>query len=152
MRKLLALLLLTLAASGCAYAQIIGSSQSRYDGITHIEVFANSAMPIRAGQAAQRTQLQIYRVDDIHLIEEEINVGVPASEAAAMAHLQRQAAAIRKRYQARIQQAAAGMSRAVAYRLSRIPAVVINQKFVLYGITDIDAAADIFQHSQGGHQ
>ncbi|WP_162846528.1 TIGR03757 family integrating conjugative element protein [Corticibacter populi] len=148
------MLLLALAAGAGtgAHAQIIASSQARYQGITHVEVFANSAMPIRAGQAAQRTQLQIFRVDDVQLIEEEINVGVPASEAAAMAHLQRQEAAIRRKYQARIQQASTGMSRAIAYRLSRIPAVVINQKFVLYGITDIDAAADLFQQRQANLQ
>lgn len=120
---------------------------AKYQGITHIDVFANSAMHVEPGFAPEFAIVQIYRVDGMSLVEQEINIQLPPNEAEAMEFMRDYDAQFRAKYQERIDNAARGLSQAIGHKLTRIPAVVINQRFVVYGVTDLDEVATLFQQS-----
>jgi integrating conjugative element protein (TIGR03757 family) len=100
--------------------------------------------------SAPAYQLQVYRLDAMTLIEEQLSQGLPAVEAQALAVLQRMESEIRRKYQAQIINASNGMTLAIHYRLDRLPAVVIDRKAVIYGVPDVERALAIYQQSAGG--
>lgn len=116
---------------------------------TTVEVFANMATLVAVPQAPSY-KLQVYRLDVMALIEQQLSQGLPSVEADALAHLQRMEAQIRRKYQAHIVNAANGMTMAIHYKLDRLPAVVINRQAVIYGVPDVDKALTIYQQQSGG--
>lgn len=116
---------------------------------TTVEVFANMATLVPV-PSAPAYQLQVYRLDAMTLIEEQLSQGLPAVEAQALSVLQRMESEIRRKYQAQIINASNGMTLAIHYRLDRLPAVVIDRKAVIYGVPDVERALAIYQQSAGG--
>lgn len=116
---------------------------------TTVEVFANMATLVAVPQTPSY-KLQVYRLDVMALIEQQLSQGLPGVEADALAHLQRMEAQIRRKYQAHIVNAANGMTMAIHYKLDRLPAVVINRQAVIYGVPDVDTALAIYQQQSGG--
>ena len=110
-------------------------------GIVSVEVFANSAMHITPSspQGLPYT-LHIYRLDALQQIEQQINQGLPQTEAEALRWLQDNQARIRRKLTPQAVQAANGLTLAAHYRLSRIPAIVINKRVAVYGVTDVHQA------------
>lgn len=102
-----------------------------------------------AAPQAPAYKLQVYRLDVMALIEQQLSQGLPSVEADALAHLQRLEAQIRRKYQAHIVNAANGMTMAIHYKLDRLPAVVINRQAVIYGVSDVDKALAIYQQQMG---
>ncbi len=103
-----------------------------------------------AAPPAPAYKLQVYRLDVMALIEQQLSQGLPGVEADALAHLQRMEGQIRRKYQAHIVNAANGMTMAIHYKLDRLPAVVINRQAVIYGVPDVDKALAIYQQQSGG--
>lgn len=116
---------------------------------TTVEVFANMATLVAVPQTPSY-KLQVYRLDVMALIEQQLSQGLPGVEADALAQLQRMEAQIRRKYQAHIVNAANGMTMAIHYKLDRLPAVVINRQAVIYGVPDVDKALAIHQQQSGG--
>lgn len=119
--------------------------QARYQGITHVEVFANSAVHIPQSDLHNHAVVSIYRIDGLAMLEEELNINLPSNEAQAYRYMIEKEAEIKKKYQSRINNAASGLTLAIQYKLNRLPAVVFNQRFVIYGVNDLEQAAMIFQ-------
>lgn len=128
---------------------LLGSAQAQ--GVTTVEVFANSAMPITpAADPALPFQLKVYRLDAMQNAEHLLNQRLPQNEEEAMAWVQANEARIRQQLQPAVANSAQGITLAMQLRLQRLPAIVINRQTVVYGITDVYQAIDLaLAHQQG---
>lgn len=114
---------------------------------TRVEVFANSAMVIEnAGDAV------IYRLDGLQMLEAELSQGLPgdpvAAERMARARMRQMGSALHSR----TRNAAQGLMLAHQYGVDRMPAMVIDGKSIVYGLTDVQQALRVHaaQSRQGG--
>ena len=78
------------------------------------------------------------------------NVRGAETEAEAQQWIAANEARIRRQVQPQVESAAQGLTLAANYRLSRIPAIVINRKTVVYGITDVQQALELARRQPGG--
>lgn len=118
-------------------------AQDLHAGITSVEVFANMAMqitPAASVAAAQGYQLSIYRLDAMQNLEQMAGAGMPREEAAARRWLKDNEPRIRRQVQPFVASAVNGVMLARKYRIERIPAMVINRRYVVFGTTDVDQA------------
>lgn len=116
-------------------------AQPARGGIVSVEVFANSAMPITPEPGARVPYtLHIYRLDALQRIEQSISAQLPQTEAEARIWLQANQARIKREVTPQAIAAARGIGLAKTYAIKRLPAIVINRKIVVYGLTDVDAA------------
>ncbi|MFN3493638.1 MAG: TIGR03757 family integrating conjugative element protein [Hydrogenophaga sp.] len=120
--------------------------------VTRIEVFANSAMVITPehAQNSQQYQVVIYRLDALKQVEAQINRNVPKTDAAAREYFARNEAQLKRAISPSVINAANGITLVNHYRIERIPAIVLDGKSVIYGVTDINQALALYQRSQGG--
>lgn len=141
----LACTLAALLLAGAAHAQ--GGAA----GVMTVEVFANSAMLVTPEPSpALPYQLKVYRLDAMRNIEAAINQNLPQTEAEAQQWIAANEARIRRQVQPQVESAAQGLTLAANYRLSRVPAIVINRKTVVYGITDVQQALELARRQPGG--
>lgn len=141
------------------YAAAQGSSQANpaqaapAAGVVTVEVFVNSAMHVTP-EPSERTALpytlSVYRLDALRNMEAQINQNLPQTEAEAMRWVAANEARLRRKFQPQIQAAAEGVTLAASYRLQRIPAVVINRKVVVYGVTDANQAIELVRRRKAG--
>lgn len=134
--------LLMLIVASCAPAR--AAELDPFRGITTVEVFANSAMRITPQQSAYY-RLQIYRLDGMQRIDTQLNQGLPKSQEAALAYMRQNYAAIKRKYEPQILEAAQGLQLAQRYKIDRLPAIVINQRSVVFGVADVDQAIATYQ-------
>lgn len=140
---LLCLLLLTEVAQAQAPAPIT------------VDVFANSAMHITPGEAERQElsfRVSVYRLDAMRNVEQLLNQQLPQTEEEAMAWMTAHEEEIRHQYEPAIKNTAQGMTLAFYYKLQRLPAMVINQRTVVYGVTDIEQAVAMAQEHEGEPQ
>lgn len=130
--------------TGSVHAQAASGSNA---GVTTVEVFANSAMNVPLVRS-DAYLLKVYRIDGLAQIEEQLNQGLPQTETEAMAYVQSRMPDLKKQVQAQAINAANGITLAIHYKLDRIPAIVINRRSVVYGITDVQQALSLYQQSQ----
>jgi integrating conjugative element protein (TIGR03757 family) len=133
---------------GLAVAALPALAQDLYQGITKVEVFANSAMVITPIQA-DRYQLVIYRLDALKNVEAAINQNIPKTEAAARAYFAANQAEIRMQITPSVLNGANGIALARHYKLERIPAIVVDGASVIYGVTNVDQAIAMVQKHRG---
>ncbi len=137
-----------LAASAAlpAHAQ---SGSDLANGVTTVEVFANSAMlitPVRS----DRFRLVIHRMDQLEQVKAAINQQIPAGgEGPARAWIAANEARIKNQVRPAAIAAANAIRLANYYRIDRLPAMVINRQAVVYGLTDVDAALERFRAVRG---
>lgn len=147
-RRGLVALLASLALAGPVGAQTAGQGRAQpvnaSGGITSVEVFANSAMNVVTPASAAPYMVKVYRVDGLAQIEASFSQGIPMDEKKAKAYFQQHQDEIKKRYSAQATNAANGITRAIQYKLDRIPAVVINQRSVVYGVTNVEQAVALY--------
>ena len=126
-----------------AAAQAQDRTQDRmgdlYAGIKTVEVFANMAMQVTPAQSS-RYQLAIYRLDAMQNVEALVNKGLPQTEAAAQRWITENEPRLRRQLQPMIASAVNGMSLAHRYQVDRLPAIVINRRYVVYGYAEVDQA------------
>lgn len=132
-----------MAQTQLQYSQLDSSSQTSRTGvpIRSIEVFANSAMLIKS----QGTDAKIYRMDGIARMGDEISKGLPNNQKDAMAYMASKRQAIEQKYQPQIANAGKGITLGMKYGIEKIPAIVINQESVIYGLTDVNEALAHYQ-------
>lgn len=110
-------------------------------GVLTVEVFANSAMHVTPEPSANLPyQLKVYRIDGLRQVEQAINQQLPQTEAQAREWLAKNQQRLRRQYASQATAAANGVALMQRYKLSRVPAIVINRRVVVYGLTDVDAA------------
>ena len=87
-------------------------------------------------------KLTVYRMDGMQRVEQSINSRLPKNEAAARAWMEQNGERIRRETKAQVINAANGITMAQHYHINRLPAVLINRKVVVYGMTDVGAAIE----------
>lgn len=134
----------TLAVLALALALATGAAAQDAPAALTVEVFANSAMAITPQPAAGLPyKLDIYRIDGMRQVEETINQQLPKTEREAQEWLARNQSRIEREYRPAIISAANGITLMTTYQLNRIPAIVINRKTVVYGVTNVNQAIEI---------
>lgn len=125
------------------YSQLGNSSQATRSAvpIRSIEVFANSSMLI----TPKGTDAKIYWMDGIARMGDELSKGLPKTEKEAMAYMAEKRPAIEQKYRPHIANAGRGITLGMKYGIEKIPAIVINQESVIYGLTDVNEAIAHFQ-------
>lgn len=140
-----AVALVTATLASTAVAQ---NSGAPYAGIVTVEVFANSAMVITPTQS-DRYKLVVYRMDSMEILRQQINQKIPRGGAGpARAWLIANADRIKREFRPVAAQSANAMNLSHYYHLDRLPAIVINRKSVVYGVTDVETAVQRYQASR----
>jgi integrating conjugative element protein (TIGR03757 family) len=142
-----------LCALPCLGAAGQAQQLNPFTGITAVEVFCNSAMLIEPIVKPPFSQT-IHRMDALAQALASINPRIPQSgiQAARQWALDHQAQL--KRILAPAAAATANaINRANYYRINRLPAIVINQRSLIYGVTDVAEAITRYQaHQAQGHE
>lgn len=128
-----------------SFAQQFG--QDLYAGVMTVEVFANTAMPVTP-TTSPHYALSIYRLDAMSNLEAQMNEGMPQDEAEARLWVANNEARLRQMIQPMVASAVNGLARAQRYQIDRLPAVVINQRYVVFGYVDVDQALMAWRDSQ----
>ena len=124
-------------ASEIAIEQAIGQDPT-------IEVFTNSSLQIVSGN----DHTTVYLIDRIYKLQEELSIDLPAdSESAKSLALQR-FQRMDTQLSRELENAAKGLVQATQYGIDRYPAVVFDGRAVVYGLTDIPAATQLYQRWQ----
>lgn len=144
-RAALAVVLCALVCStGTATAQGVPAG-----GVSTVEVFVNSAMAVSAPPAPLAFELKVHRMDQLDMVTQGIDQQIPrGSEADARRWVAANEARIKRQVQPAAIATANAISLANHYRLDRLPAVVINKRTVVYGITDVGTALQHYHASR----
>ncbi len=109
-----------------------------------IEVFTDSLHPVQSDAAAT----SVYVIDRIDRLQQELSNDLPTdpeiAKQMALRHLQR----VDARLSGELENAATGLVKAMQYGLDRYPATVFDGQFVVYGVTDLVAATQLYREWQ----
>jgi len=142
-RRLVAAALLLGLAGGALPALAV--SLNPYEGITSVEVFANSAMLVTPTRASEY-RLVIHRMDQLEQVKRALSQRIPkGGQQVAYKWVMDNQAQIKRQIQPAAVAAANAINLANYYRIDRLPAIVINRKSVIYGVTDVDQALQLYQ-------
>jgi integrating conjugative element protein (TIGR03757 family) len=122
-----------------------GAPLDPFIGITTVEVFCNSAMLITLVQGASFQQA-ILRMDAFEQLSQTLSQRIPkGGEQVAYQWLMQNQAQIKRQLAPAAAAAANAINMANYYRINRLPAIVINRKSVIYGVTDVAEAITRYQ-------
>lgn len=114
---------------------------------TKIEVFTNDRFPVQQGQY----QTTYYNLDDRDRANSSFPQNLPADPDEAKAILSQfmQSSEFQKT-KAALKSAYEGYVATQSYKLEKLPAMVINEKYILYGINDVSYAMRIYEDFERG--
>ena len=87
----------------------------------------------------------IYYVDGISQIQNFLSAGLPKEPAAAQAIAKERWGTLGRQGNQRLQNAGVGLGRAVQLGINRAPAIVFDDRAVVYGVTDVAYATQIYR-------
>jgi integrating conjugative element protein (TIGR03757 family) len=110
-----------------------------------IELFVDSTFPeIKAVKNAT-----VYRLDRIHVFQENLSRNLPSDPDDAKTLVLQRFQGMDRQLSRDLENAAKGLVKAMNYGIDRYPAVVFDGRAVVYGVTDLDAAADHYRQWAG---
>jgi integrating conjugative element protein (TIGR03757 family) len=111
---------------------------------TAIEVFTDSMNPV----ANNADGITVYYIDRIDRLQKELSKDLPSDPERAkklvLGRFQRMDAQL----SSELENAAKGLVQAMQYDIDRYPAIVFDGDVVVYGVTDINAATQLYQRWQ----
>ncbi len=112
-----------------------------------IEAFAASEQPIIGAEheRLRTATITIYAVDGLERFESGLSEGLPADPEAAKAEALRRIQHLDDARMVPAKNAAFGLAKAVQYGVDRYPAIVFDERVVVYGVTDLVEALDRFE-------
>jgi integrating conjugative element protein (TIGR03757 family) len=119
--------------------------------IKQVDVFVTDATPIAAGQRAVSLEsagsLRLYNLDDQQRINRRLVVGIdPKTDPNEIARIVRvRASALTDADRQALARAALGQAMAKGMKVTRVPAVVINQEHIFYGAKSIEQAMETYE-------
>tara|TARA_R110002049_G_scaffold309189_1_gene518286 strand:+ start:6593 stop:7030 length:438 start_codon:yes stop_codon:yes gene_type:complete len=113
-----------------------------------IEVFTDTRHPVQSDTDAT----SVYVIDRIDRLQQELSNGLPADPDAAKQMALRQLQHVDARLSGELETAATGLVKAMQYGLGRYPAIVFDGQFVVYGVTDLVAATQLYREWQAGER
>ena len=109
-----------------------------------IEVFTDSSLQIVSGN----DHATVYLIDRIHELQEELSINLPADPESAKALALQRFQRMDAQLSSELENAAKGLVQATQYGIDRYPAIVFDGQAVVYGLTDIRAATQLYQRWQ----
>ena len=110
-----------------------------------VEVFKLTAQSVRAVPGAK-----VYDVDTLQAITERLSAGLPSAPGIATEMARARFAAMSAADKAALQLAARVVGQAAHYRLEKVPAIVIDRRAVIYGVSDVAQALTIYRRWHAG--
>lgn len=104
-----------------------------------VEVFTLSTVPLTNVRGAT-----VHYVDSVALLEQHLSANLPSDPQQARALAAQRMAALGSHLRAHAAAGAIGLARAAKLGVDRAPATVFDGRWVVYGVTDVDAARRIF--------
>ena len=105
-----------------------------------IEVFTSHAFPVTGLADDGARDVAIYRLDGLAALEAALSVDLPADPEAARAEALRRLGDIDAAQVAQAREAVEGLVRAAEFGIVRYPAVVIDGRYLIYGVTHVPEA------------
>ena len=124
-------------ASEIAIEQAIGQDPT-------IEVFIDSSLQIVSGNGHKT----VYLIDRIYKLQEELSIDLPADPESAKSLALQRFQRMDTQLSGELENAAKGLVQAMQYGIDRYPAIVFDGQAVVYGLTDIPAATQLYQRWQ----
>ena len=124
-------------ASEIAIEQAIGQDPT-------IEVFIDSSLQIVSGNDHKT----VYLIDRIYKLQEELSIDLPADPESAKSLALQRFQRMDTQLSGELENAAKGLVQAMQYGIDRYPAIVFDGQAVVYGLTDIPAATQLYQRWQ----
>ena len=124
-------------ASEIAIEQAIGQDPT-------IEVFIDSSLQIVSGNDHKT----VYLIDRIYKLQEELSIDLPADPESAKTLALQRFQRMDTQLSGELENAAKGLVQAMQYGIDRYPAIVFDGQAVVYGLTDIPAATQLYQRWQ----
>lgn len=112
-----------------------------------VEVFTLSTLPLTNLGAAT-----VHYVDAVALLEQHLSAGLPPDPVRAQQLVAQRIAALGPELNARVRSGAGGLARAAQLGVQRVPAVVFEGRWAVYGLTDVAAARRIFARRPPEHR
>lgn len=109
-----------------------------------VEVFTLSTIPVHASSVAR-----VYQLDRLSAIEGRLSDGLPGDPQQAAAIAQARVAQGGERLQREIVEAAIGLGLALQLGLDRVPAVVIDRRYVDYGEPRVEVSLARWRRAPG---
>ena len=109
-----------------------------------IEVFTDSSLQTVSGN----DHTTVYLIDRIYKLQEELSIDLPADSESAKALALQRFQRMDTQLSRELENAAKGLVQAMQYGIDRYPAIVFDGQAVVYGLTDIPAATQLYQRWQ----
>jgi len=113
----------------------------------NVVVFTTTEFPI-SGKGDQRlkgAKLSVYFVDGLEQIETALSESLPNQADDAKAEALRRIDELNDAATASAKNAAIGLAKAIQYGVDRYPAIVLNERAVVYGVTDLVEALNRYE-------
>ncbi len=118
--------------------------------LSSVEVFTTqNEWPTRR-QSQNQAEVQVFVVDGIQQLEVTLSHSLPADRAMAQSVVLNRLQRLGSEWQKSVKAAAKALMRAQELGVQRYPAIVFNERWVVYGLTDLDAAIVHYHGWRGG--
>lgn len=121
--------------------------------IRRVDVFVSDSAPIAAGSEAQALAnsgvLVLWNVDDLERFNTRMAQNLPRDLAAAKRVVAERVAALTPDERMAVANAATGVSRADGFKVTRLPAVLVNEAHLFYGPRNVEEALAAYRAKPG---
>lgn len=138
----------TIALIGAFSGVVISDVATAGDESHLIEVFADSQTPVLNNGPSTT----VYIVDRIDRLQQALSEGLPAEPEAAKQDALQRFQRMDAQLSSELENAAKGLVQAMQYGIDRYPAIVIDGKAVVYGVTDVKAATRLYEQWREGDE
>lgn len=122
-------------------------------GPLRIDVFTTEDRPVRGAieflDRHPGATLHVHRVDRIERLEAELALNLSTNPDKARHQALKRLQGLSKERQEQLEQTAKGLALALQLGIERVPAIVIDQARVIYGMTDLAAALQHDKRARG---
>lgn len=121
--------------------------------IRRVDVFVSDSAPIAAGAEAKALAssgvLVLWNVDDLERFNARMAQNLPRDLAAAKRVVAERVAALTPDERMAVANAATGVSRADGFKVTRLPAVLVNEAHLYYGPRNVEEALAAYRATPG---
>ena len=111
-----------------------------------IEVFTDSRLLVVGGGE----ETAIYEIDRIDQLQRDLSRDLPIDAVNAKQLAMQRVQRVDAQLSSELENAAKGLVQAMQYGIDRYPAIVFDGEVVVYGVTDVTAATQLYQRWQTG--
>lgn len=111
-----------------------------------IEVFTDSRLRVDGGGE----ETAIYEIDRIDQLQRDLSRDLPIDAVNAKQLAMQRVQRVDAQLSSELENAAKGLVQAMQYGIDRYPAIVFDGEVVVYGVTDVTAATQLYQRWQTG--